>query len=78
MRIKAPPFNRIDLQCLILALADLAYEQKFYWWGVHRIVKESWDMSLADKLSRFLPVPWMEKIRYMHITTTCNELLDVL
>ena len=35
-------------------------------------------MSLADKLSRFLPVPWLEEVRYMDITPMCNELFDVL
>ena len=31
LRTKAPPLNRMDLQCLVLELASLAYEQKFYW-----------------------------------------------
>ena len=78
LRTKAPPLNRMDLQSLILTLADLAYERKFVWCWIHQVVKESWDMSLADKLSRFQSVPWVEKVRYMDITDTCNELFDIL
>ena len=78
LRTKAPPLGRNDLQALIENLADLAYEQKFYWWGIHRIVKESSDMSIADKLSRFQPVTMNEPVRYWDITEICDELFDVL
>ena len=78
LRTKAPPLGRNDLQALVESLADLAYDHKFYWWGIHRIVKESVDMSYADKLSRFQPVPWQEPVRYWNILDTCNELFDVL
>ena len=78
LRTKAPPLGRMDLQSLIIALANLAYEKKFYWWGVHRVVKESWDMTLADKLSRFQQVQWVESVRYMNIQPACNDLFDIL
>ena len=78
LRTKAPPLNRMDLQSLVLALANLAYDKKFYWWGIHQTVKESWDMTIADKLSRFLPVQWLETVKYMDILPACNQMFDIL
>ena len=78
LRSKAPPLGRLDLQTLVTAIADLAFEKKFYWWGIHRIVKESADMGRADKLSRFLPVPWRERVRKWDILDSCDKLFDKL
>ena len=78
LRTKAPPLGRNDMQALIENLADCAYDNKFYWWGIHRIVKESPDMRIADKLSRFQQVHWSEPVRCWNILDKCNELFDVL
>ena len=53
IRTKAPRLYRLDLQFLVRYLATLAVEHKFYFWGIHEIVKESKNMQLADDLSRF-------------------------
>ena len=53
IRTKAPPLYRLDLQFLVRHLATLAVENKFYFWGIHDIVKNSTNMQLADDLSRF-------------------------
>ena len=58
LRTKAPPLGRNDMQALI-------YDNKFYWWGIHRVVKESSDMRIADKLSRFQHVQWTRKLSHL-------------
>ena len=35
-------------------------------------------MDIADKLSRFQPVEWLEKVRYMDISPECDKLFDAL
>ena len=75
---KAPPLNRLDLQAMIEELATLAYEQKFYWWGVHEIVKNSQNMRIADRLSRFEPLIWSNGAYQLDIKDQCNYLFDIL
>ena len=75
---KAPPLGRLDLQALMSELATMAYDNKFYWWGIHKTVKESKDMVLADQLSRFKAVDLNKDAIKCSIEKECNELLDVL
>ena len=53
IRTKAPRLHRLDMQFLIRDLAQLAVNNKFYFWGLHITQKEDTKMSLADNLSRF-------------------------
>ena len=78
LKSKAPPLGRLDLQALISELATMAYDNKFYWWGIHKTVKESKNMVFADQLSRFKAVDLNKDAINCSIKKECNELLDVL
>ena len=77
---KAPPLGRLDLQELVRHLATLAYDNKFYWWGIHETVKVSANMKIADNLSRFQPVKWPENetVEFRDIDKICTELFSIL
>ena len=78
IRSKAPPLFRLDLQVLTRFLATLAFDNKFYFWGIHKTVAESDEMKVADALSRYNPVGFSGEAIQCNIVRECNILLDLL
>ena len=78
LRSKAPPLGRMDLQALIRDIATLAFDHKFFWWGIHEVVKNSENMRIADKLSRYEPIDWDPQDKRCYIGKEVNALFDIL
>ena len=75
IRTKAPRLYRMDMQCLIRALALQAIENQFYFWGIHYTVKNGYSMKLADKLSRFDYTNEFHNIPFIDAIPIVNKLL---
>ena len=78
IRTKAPRLFRLDLQYLTEELATLASTNKFYFWGIHSIKKDSKEMDTADKLSRFMPVDFPQDAVKREIAGLCDEYFEGL